>query len=492
MRSSESPSKRKRGLVQLSNSSPAASDSNKTIFKRRRLNSYPSKTAPNTIQALKKVLGGVFGYGSNGDNNEVTQTSSEHDEIDDNASQSSTGNQAAPSMDDAHDESRAAMNGHSSTELSEDVARELERASSTEGAIAESGHNHHENPSNNQNKDSTRPLNGPGSRLALNALREGSVASTADSSMMEETPSGNAARSSGRERKRPRRFSNEMAEASRQETKSILTPASGGSKRGKKNVAFQVGEVGGLDLGFRDLPASGSKSSTSKKLDSRKATPWKQSSTIEENVSTEINGTPIPARSKSAIAKSKSALNTPRESDTIAVEDEEQLEEDEDEEDADVFCAVCAGGDSEEPNEILMCDNCDLAVHQQCYDIPRIPEGDWFCRDCRPDDGIVAMDIETVAEPVIELDALIKSGPDIDGIDYHLQIMQRLLLEKLTGRRRMKLHGLAEEYTKVHKVVEQTILAGEGNSMLVIGSRGCGKTTVSSDSNHEDCVADAW
>lgn len=31
---------------------------------------------------------------------------------------------------------------------------------------------------------------------------------------------------------------------------------------------------------------------------------------------------------------------------------------------------------------------------------------------------------------------------------------------------------------KVYQVVEQTVLAGEGNSMLVIGARGCGKTTL--------------
>jgi origin recognition complex subunit 4 len=42
------------------------------------------------------------------------------------------------------------------------------------------------------------------------------------------------------------------------------------------------------------------------------------------------------------------------------------------------------------------------------------------------------------------------------------------------------LRGHDEELKKVHQVVEQTVLAGEGNSMLVIGARGSGKTTVSS------------
>ncbi|KAL8754165.1 MAG: hypothetical protein Q9184_005202 [Pyrenodesmia sp. 2 TL-2023] len=35
-----------------------------------------------------------------------------------------------------------------------------------------------------------------------------------------------------------------------------------------------------------------------------------------------------------------------------------------------------------------------------------------------------------------------------------------------------------EEYRKVQQLVTQTVLAGEGNSMLVIGPRGCGKTAL--------------
>jgi origin recognition complex subunit 4 len=57
--------------------------------------------------------------------------------------------------------------------------------------------------------------------------------------------------------------------------------------------------------------------------------------------------------------------------------------------------------------------------------------------------------------------------------------MQRTLLDKLAGQKRIRLRGHDEEMKKVHQVVEQTVLAGEGNSMLVIGARGSGKTTVS-------------
>jgi hypothetical protein len=145
----------------------------------------------------------------------------------------------------------------------------------------------------------------------------------------------------------------------------------------------------------------------------------------------------------------------------------------------DITCVICGGGDSEAPNEILLCDNCDLAAHQVCYEVQIIPEGDWLCRDCRPDEDeeLMLVDTGTVSEPSIEIEA--SNVPDIEGFEYHMQVTQKLVLDKLTGQRRLKLYGLDEEYRKLHQVVEQTVLAGEGNSMLVIGARGCGKSAVS-------------
>ena len=71
-----------------------------------------------------------------------------------------------------------------------------------------------------------------------------------------------------------------------------------------------------------------------------------------------------------------------------------------------------------------------------------------------------------------EVQELFKSAPQL------LDMLQTRILESLTGKRRLPLVNLDNEYRKVHQLVEQTVLAGEGNSMLIIGPRGSGKTTI--------------
>ncbi|EUC43114.1 hypothetical protein COCMIDRAFT_101715 [Bipolaris oryzae ATCC 44560] len=61
---------------------------------------------------------------------------------------------------------------------------------------------------------------------------------------------------------------------------------------------------------------------------------------------------------------------------------------------------------------------------------------------------------------------------------HELDLIKTIVMERITGKRPSPLVGLDEEYKSVHQVVEHTITAGEGNSMLIIGARGSGKTAL--------------
>ena len=39
-------------------------------------------------------------------------------------------------------------------------------------------------------------------------------------------------------------------------------------------------------------------------------------------------------------------------------------------------------GWTEPTNQMLYCDSCNIAVHQGCYGIATVPDGDWFCALC--------------------------------------------------------------------------------------------------------------
>lgn len=48
-----------------------------------------------------------------------------------------------------------------------------------------------------------------------------------------------------------------------------------------------------------------------------------------------------------------------------------------------VVCDVCRSPYSEDGNEMIFCDSCNVCVHQACYDIDEIPAGEWYCQPCK-------------------------------------------------------------------------------------------------------------
>ena len=42
------------------------------------------------------------------------------------------------------------------------------------------------------------------------------------------------------------------------------------------------------------------------------------------------------------------------------------------------MCDICLDGTVYEDNEILICEKCNVAVHQSCYSVDVIPDDEWL------------------------------------------------------------------------------------------------------------------
>lgn len=241
--------------------------------------------------------------------------------------------------------------------------------------------------------------------------------------------------------------------------KGILTPRHKKAARPPKSVAFDSnhGDKSTEEVFFEDLP-----------LAAKTPRPEQPKKTVRQ-----------PSR-ETAAAKAVEEEPVKGEAGEYAKEERQQGESDKgssgnDDDDDDEICVICSKPDYTRSNQIVFCENCDKGFHQRCYEIPVIPEDDWFCRDCLQENALQ----ETLSPSATEKPTPKAERPDIPNFEQHLQAMQRVLVDRCCGHRRLKLQGLDEVYEKTFQLIEQTVLAGEGNSMMVIGARGCGKTNVS-------------
>ncbi|KAL7312888.1 origin recognition complex subunit 4 [Mucor circinelloides] len=69
------------------------------------------------------------------------------------------------------------------------------------------------------------------------------------------------------------------------------------------------------------------------------------------------------------------------------------------------------------------------------------------------------------------------SNDELSEID--IPKAQSLLLARLNGiELPHQLHGIDKEYSTLHRILKQTVTAGESNSCLIVGNRGTGKTAL--------------
>lgn len=81
---------------------------------------------------------------------------------------------------------------------------------------------------------------------------------------------------------------------------------------------------------------------------------------------------------------------------------------------------------------------------------------------------------DSLQNAATELRSLLGKKDSLDS----LTTLKAEILKGITRKRRLPLVKLDQEYHELHQLVKQTVLAGEGNSVMIIGSRGTGKTTM--------------
>lgn len=80
--------------------------------------------------------------------------------------------------------------------------------------------------------------------------------------------------------------------------------------------------------------------------------------------------------------------------------------------------------------------------------------------------------------PTAEIDAHTITPEPSEDLSLEFSTLRFIVLSKLANRRPIPLTNLSAEYSKVHTLLSATVQTGESNSMLLIGARGSGKSTL--------------
>ena len=255
----------------------------------------------------------------------------------------------------------------------------------------------------------------------------------------QQTPTGDevAVRSSGRQRKRPRRLSNELeeaAESKKSTTKTVETQAKTQTPRHDDEpigVTDHTIESIGKEFGFKDIDGSTKKRKGKVGVDAFRG---RQQEEEEEHIIVQAKSQPK-ARRKD-VEKPQTTLPAPKAPRQKAKELPKTAPE----------AVVTSAAAEEEPE-----------WDENIIEAPSLFES--TSNESWPEALIAADEVDEATRTAYES-------------------IQHIILSRMNAKRRTPLIGLEDEYRKVEQVAEQTVTAGEGNSMLIIGPRGNGKTTM--------------
>ena len=79
-----------------------------------------------------------------------------------------------------------------------------------------------------------------------------------------------------------------------------------------------------------------------------------------------------------------------------------------------IACNVCFALEGEDGNEMIFCDACDVCVHQACYGVQTIPDGDWLCRTCATGHFLLDCCVRRFIRPLVRV--MLVTNVEIRGI----------------------------------------------------------------------------